>query len=63
MTVVDETANPFSPPDDIDPAALDRVMAEVPKGALALAAIAVVLMMLSWLAIYILVFLPRGSVG
>ena len=61
--VTDETASPFSPPDDIDPAALERVMSEVPKGALALAATSVVLLMLCWLAIYIFVFLPRGSVG
>ena len=42
---------------------LDRVLREVPKGALALAGIAVGLLMLTWLMIYLFVFLPRGAVG
>jgi hypothetical protein len=42
---------------------LDRVLQEVPKGALALAGIAVGLLMLTWLMIYLFVFLPRGAVG
>lgn len=49
--------------DGIAPADLERVMQEVPQGALALAGTAIVLLMLCWLAIYFLVFLPRGSVG
>lgn len=44
-------------------AALDRALEEVPRGAIALAGTAVALMMLCWLAIYLFVFLPRGSVG
>lgn len=55
--------NPFSPRDDIDPAQLEQVLTEVPKGALALAGAAVALMMICWFAIYIFVFLPRGQVG
>ena len=68
MAVQDEASganspNPFSARDDIDPAALERVMAEVPRGALALAGIAVLLLLIGWFGLYILVFLPRGSVG
>ncbi|HEX8233817.1 MAG TPA: hypothetical protein VF559_10810 [Caulobacteraceae bacterium] len=44
-------------------AALDAVLAEVPKGALALSGLTVGLLMLAWLAIYLFVFLPRGMVG
>jgi hypothetical protein len=44
-------------------AALDRALKDVPRGAIALAGSAVVLLMLCWLAMYVLVFLPRGSVG
>lgn len=46
-----------------DRAALDRALEQTPRGAVALAGTAVVLMMLCWLAIYVFVFLPRGSVG
>jgi len=34
-----------------------------PRGALAIATIAVGLLFLGWLAFYFLLFLPRGSVG
>ena len=61
--MVDSAGNPFDERDDIDPGELERVMAEVPRGAIALAAGAVALLLLSWFAIYIFVFLPRGSVG
>jgi hypothetical protein len=46
-----------------DEAALERVMREVPHGALALAGLAVGLLLLAWFLIYALVFLPRGMVG
>jgi hypothetical protein len=49
--------------DDDDLEALERALGEVPRGAAALGGAAVGLMMLCWLAIYIFVFLPRGSVG
>lgn len=45
-----------------DPA-LERALAETPRGALALAGIAVGLLLLAWLAIYAFVFLPRGPVS
>jgi hypothetical protein len=49
--------------DGIDHAALERIMAEVPRGALALAGLAVGLLAAAWFAIYLLVFLPRGPVS
>ena len=49
--------------DDIDEAALASVMRTVPLGAGVLAGSAVALLVLGYLLIYILVFLPRGTVG
>jgi hypothetical protein len=48
---------------DRDEASLERVMREVPRGALALAALTVGLLLLAWFLIFALVFLPRGMVG
>ena len=42
---------------------LERVMRDVPRGAFALAALAVGALLAGWLLIYFLVFLPRGMVG
>ncbi len=42
---------------------LDRVMAEVPRGAMALAGVALLVLMLFWLVIYFGVFIPRGPVN
>jgi hypothetical protein len=53
----------FDAIDDIDDAALERVMDEVPRGALALSGLTVALLMLAWFLIYAWVFLPRGMVG
>jgi hypothetical protein len=63
--------HPNSPPesalppagDDISDAALERAMREVPRGALALSAVTVGLLLLAWFLLYAYVFLPRGSVG
>jgi hypothetical protein len=44
-------------------AALRRAMAETPRGAIAVAGTALALLLLGWFLIYLLVFLPRGSVG
>lgn len=53
-----------SPGEDADETtALNRALEQAPRGAIALAGTAVGLMMLCWLAIYLFVFLPRGSVG
>lgn len=43
--------------------ALERALSEVPRGAVALAGTAVILLMIGWLGLYLLEFLPRGSVG
>ena len=42
---------------------LERIMREVPRGALALAALTVGMLLVGWLLVYALVFLPRGMVG
>jgi hypothetical protein len=49
--------------DEVDDEALERVMAEVPRGALALSGLTVGLLLLAWFLMYALVFLPRGTVG
>ena len=47
----------------VDDAALERVMREVPGGALALSLLTVGLLLLAWFLMYAFVFLPRGMVG
>lgn len=42
---------------------LDAAMEEAPRGALIVSLIAVGLLLIGWLGLYFLVFLPRGSVG
>ena len=49
--------------DQIDEAELGRVMRVVPLGAGILAGTAVALLVIGYLLIYLLVFLPRGAVG
>ena len=49
--------------DEIDQAALAEVMRVVPLGAGLLAGSAVALLVLGYLAIYLLVFVSRGTVG
>jgi hypothetical protein len=49
--------------DDLSEAELATALQQTPRGALALAALTVGLLMLAWLAIYLFVFLPRGEVG
>jgi Cytochrome c oxidase subunit IIa family len=49
--------------DPVTEADLERVLTEVPRGALALCIIAVALLLACWLAIYFGVFLPRGPVS
>lgn len=44
-------------------AELDAVMREVPKGAIALAGISVLLLLAGWFYVYLWIFIPRGSVG
>ena len=49
------------------PANLDQqqllALREVPRGAIALGGVAVVLLLVAWLLIYLLIYLPRGMVG
>jgi hypothetical protein len=42
---------------------LEGALEETPHGALTVSAIAVGLLMIGWLGMYFLVFLPRGPVG
>ena len=49
--------------DDVDETALASVMRSVPLGAAVLAGSAVALLVLGYLLVYILVFIPRGTVG
>src|SRR5262249_9301446 len=49
--------------DQVDEAALPEVMRVVPLGAGVVAGVAVALLVIGYLAIYLLVFLPRGGVG
>lgn len=50
--------------DDADEvAALQQAMEQVPRGSVAVAGTSVALLMICWLAIYLFVFLPRGTVG
>jgi hypothetical protein len=52
---------------EAEPAAFDaeqlRRLAPVPSGAAALAGAAVLLLLLAWVLIYLLVYLPRGPIG
>ena len=49
--------------DDVDETALARAMHTVPLGAAVLAGATVALLVAGYLLVYILVFIPRGSVG
>ena len=67
MTSEEPTTEPVLVADDDndggDEVALERVMAQVPRGALALAGLTVGLLVIAWFAIYLLVFIPRGPVS
>ena len=49
--------------DEVDEAALASVMHSVPLGAAVLAGTMVALLVLGYLLIYTLVFIPRGTIG
>jgi hypothetical protein len=49
--------------DGLSQEAVEAALKQTPKGAFALAGITVGLLIAGWLAIYLFVFLPRGSVG
>jgi hypothetical protein len=50
-------------PLDDDAYAADERLRAVPSGAVALAGLTVGLLLLAWLLVYALVFIPRGMVG
>jgi hypothetical protein len=54
---------PSDAADEVNEAALAQVMRVVPLGAGVLAGTTVALLVLGYLAIYLLIFLPRGAVG
>jgi len=56
-------ASPREVADDVDAVALARVMRTVPLGAAILAGSMVALLVAGYLLIYLLVFIPRGTVG
>jgi hypothetical protein len=49
-------------PPDLDEQQL-LALREVPSGAIALGGTAVLLLLIAWVLIYLLVYLPRGMVG
>jgi hypothetical protein len=54
---------PLEAADDIDETSLATVMRSVPLGAAVLAGSAVAMLVVGYLLVYILVFIPRGTVG
>ncbi len=48
---------------DNDQQALLEAMRDTPKGAITLAGIAVLLLLVGWFFVYFAIFVPRGSVG
>ena len=56
-------SDPHEVADDIDDAALAAAMRTVPLGAGVLAGGAVAILVVGYLLIYLLVFVPRGVVG
>jgi hypothetical protein len=53
-------ANPESVRPELDDAAVERIVQGGGRGALALVAIATAIVMATWFAFYLFVFLPRG---
>lgn len=49
--------------DGLSEEAIEAALKQTPRGAFALAGLTVGLLMAAWFAIYLLIFLPRGSVG
>ena len=66
MVHPDQDSAPDSPlevADDVDETALATVMRSVPLGAAVLAGSAVAMLVVGYLLVYILVFIPRGTIG
>jgi hypothetical protein len=64
---IDTTRSPGTGDARTEPAELDaaklRRLDPVPSGAAALAGASVLLLLLGWLFVYLLIYLPRGMVG
>ncbi|CCB65931.1 MULTISPECIES: hypothetical protein [unclassified Hyphomicrobium] len=56
-------AKPQNETDTVDEKQLQAVLRDVPEGAFALAGTAVGILVLAYLFLYFLVFLPRGPIG
>jgi len=59
---VSDTNGAEARPADLDEEQL-LALREVPSGAIALGGTAVLLLLIAWVLIYLLVYLPRGMVG
>jgi hypothetical protein len=59
---VDSTNDVESRSADLDQQQL-LALGEVPSGAVALGGIAVLLLLIVWILIYLLIYLPRGMIG
>jgi hypothetical protein len=59
---VSDTNGTETRPGDLDEQQL-LALREVPSGAIALGGTAVLLLLIAWVLIYLLVYLPRGMVG
>ena len=59
---MDSTHNTESRRVDLDPQQ-PLALREVPSGAVALGGIAVLLLLIAWILIYLLIYLPRGMIG
>jgi hypothetical protein len=57
-----DPTRPSEAPAQLSPQQL-QALRQVPGGALALSATAVLLLLVAWLLIYLLLYLPRGMVG
>lgn len=55
----DNDASPATPPSDEE---VERVVAAGPRGAIAVAGVATLIVMAIWFGFYFFVFLPRGVV-
>lgn len=56
------TSGTEAKPDNLDERQL-LALREVPSGAIALGGTAVLLLLIAWVLIYLLVYLPRGMIG
>jgi hypothetical protein len=59
---VSDTNGAEARPADLDEQQL-LALREVPSGAITLGGISVLLLLIAWLLIYLLVYLPRGMIG